>query len=147
MQKLNLPEADLKVRDVDGEMMVFDVIRKKEVALTPEEHVRQHFVHLLINHLRYPRALINIESGISYFNTAKRSDIQVLNREGSHFMLVECKSPQVKLDRKALNQVSVYNKTLQASYVAITNGINHFIWKFELSQYIPLREFPAFPSA
>lgn len=146
MQQLNLPTCDLKIKNEEGNQFVLDIIRKKYVVLTPEEWVRQHFIHLMINHLKYPKALLKIESGLSYFKSAKRSDITLMNPEGSLFLVVECKAPDVKINQKALNQISVYNKELQAQYVAITNGIKHFIWLYDKDkeQYQQLVKFPEF---
>jgi len=144
MQKLNLPDCDLKIKSEEGNQFVFDIIRKKYLVLTPEEWVRQHFIHLMINHLGYPKSLIKVESGMSYFKSSKRSDITLMNRDGSAFLLVECKAPEVKFNRETLNQVSVYNKVTKAQYVAITNGLSHFIWKYEQDSYTQLKEFPRY---
>ncbi|MEQ9304671.1 MAG: type I restriction enzyme HsdR N-terminal domain-containing protein [Marinoscillum sp.] len=147
MQQLNLPKCDLKLKDEEGNTFVFDIVRKKYVVLTAEEWVRQHFIHLMINHLKYPRALLKVESGMSYFKSAKRSDITLRDRDnGNLFLLVECKAPDVKLDSKSLNQISVYNKELNSKYVALTNGLKHFIWSFDVSSqsYKQLQNFPEY---
>lgn len=144
MQKLNLPTCDLKLKNEEGNHFVLDIIRKKYVVLTPEEWVRQHFIHLMVNHLNYPKALLRVESGLSYFKSAKRSDITLMDKEGKLFLMVECKAPEVKINQQALNQVSVYNKELNAQYVAITNGIKHFIWEYHANKgkYTQLQQFP-----
>ena len=146
MEQLNLPTCDLKIKNEEGNQFVFDIIRKKYVVLTPEEWVRQHFIHLMITHLKYPKSLLKIESGLSYFKSSKRSDINLMNSDGSLFLVVECKAPDVKINQKALNQISVYNKELQAQYVALTNGMQHFIWLYDKKNenYEQLTKFPAF---
>ncbi len=146
MQQLNLPSCELKLKDEEGNRFVFDIVRKKYVVLTPEEWVRQHFIHLMINHLAYPKSLLKVESGLSYFKSAKRSDITLRQTDGNLFLMIECKAPDVKLNQKALNQVSVYNKELQAKYVALTNGLKHFIWAYDDQQekYSQLQNFPKF---
>ncbi|MFH6984327.1 type I restriction enzyme HsdR N-terminal domain-containing protein [Marinoscillum luteum] len=146
MQKLNLPPSDFKLKSEEGNQFIFDIVRKKYLVLTPEEWVRQHFIHLMVNHLAYPKSLIKVETGLAYFKSAKRSDIMLCDREGSNFLLVECKAADVKIDRKALNQVSVYNKELKARYVALTNGMVHFIWEYrsDENKYYQLKEFPKF---
>ena len=146
MQQLNLPTCDLKIKNEEGNQFVLDIIRKKYVVLTPEEWVRQHFIHLMVNHLKYPKSLLKIESGLSYFKSSKRSDINLMNSDGSLFLVVECKAPDVKINQKALNQISVYNKELQAQYVALTNGMQHFIWLYDKKNenYEQLTKFPAF---
>jgi len=146
MQKLNLPPSDFKLKSEEGNQFIFDIVRKKYLVLTPEEWVRQHFIHLMVNHLAYPKSLIKVETGLAYFKSAKRSDIMLCDREGGNFLLVECKAADVKIDRKALNQVSVYNKELKARYVALTNGMVHFIWEYrsDENKYYQLKEFPKF---
>lgn len=146
MQPLNLPSCALNIKQEEGNSFVFDIIRKKYVVLTSEEWVRQHFIHLMINHLQYPKPLITVESGLSYFKSAKRSDITVKKRDGHNFLLVECKAPEVKIDQQSLNQISVYNKNLQADYIAMTNGLKHYIWRLlpEKDKYEQLGAFPPF---
>jgi predicted type IV restriction endonuclease len=124
--KLNLPEAALSLKKEEGKVYIFDIIRKKYIVLTPEEWVRQHFIHFLISDLKYPRSLFRIEGALSYNRMQKRSDILVRNREGKPWMLVECKSPAIKLTQKAFNQIAVYNMTIGATYLAVTNGMVHY---------------------
>lgn len=143
MVKLNLPSFEYKVKDANGKVWIFDGIRKKYVVLTPEEWVRQHFVQYLINHLKYPKMLLKIEAGLIYNQLAKRSDIVVYNRSGKPWMVIECKAPEIALNENTAQQVSVYNNTLKASYVVITNGMRHLC--FEISSEIKsLKELPAF---
>jgi len=144
MEKLNLPSFDYNIREIEGKRSIFDVLRKKFVALTPEEWVRQHFVHLLINHYQYPKALMRIETGLKYNQLNKRSDIMVYDRQGNPFLIVECKSADVKVSEKTFSQASVYNSTIKARYVAVTNGlktfcclINHVEGSFEFIKDIP----------
>ena len=82
MYQLNLPTFDYKLKKADGKVWIFDVIRKKYIVLTPEEWVRQHFIHYLINDFKYPRSLVKIEGGLTYNQLQKRSDITVFDREG-----------------------------------------------------------------
>jgi len=126
MHKLNLPEFEYSLRKADDKVWIFDVIRKKFLVLTPEEWVRQHFVHYLISELRYPKSLIKLEGGLKYNSLSKRSDIVVFDRTGIPWMIVECKSPDQKISENILHQASVYNSTLKAKYLAITNGLKHY---------------------
>lgn len=126
MEKLNLPEIQCNIRKKGGKTEIFDIIRKKFVALSPEEWVRQHFLHYLIEHLNYPKTLFKVEAGLTYNRLQKRSDILVYDRDMSPLLLVECKSYSYKLNQDTLNQIGVYNKTIGAKYLVITNGINHF---------------------
>jgi len=123
MDNLSLPAFDIKVKTQDQEDMVFDIVRKKYIILTPEEWVRQHFVNYLINHLNYPKSLINVEQGLRYNSLLKRSDIVVYDRQGQPLVLVECKSTRHKLNRKVMEQIVMYNKTIGASYLILTNGL------------------------
>lgn len=140
MKPLNLPTYDVKQRE--GE--VYCLVRKKWIALTPEEWVRQHFLHLMIQHLGYPKGMMRLEHTHQYFKHSKRSDITLFDKSSGLFLLVECKAPEVKLDEKVLRQISGYNKILQARYIAITNGLHHFIWEQKEGDYAQLSQFPAY---
>jgi hypothetical protein len=150
MIKLNLPQFDIKIQDKDGKSEIFDIIRKKYVLLTPEEWVRQHFLHLLINHYKYPKSLIKIETGLKYNQLQKRSDIVVYDREGKPFLIVECKSTDVPLSQKTFEQITRYNFTLKSRYIVITNGLNHFCCSIDhgkgsyefMKDLPPFREIP-----
>jgi hypothetical protein len=126
MYKLNLPAFDYKLQKADGKVWIFDVIRKKYIVLTPEEWVRQHFVNYLITELQYPRSLVKVEGGLSYNQLQKRSDIVVFDREGKPWMIIECKSPTLNLSSDTLMQASVYNASLKAKYLTVTNGLLHY---------------------
>ncbi len=144
MESLNLPTFGYKVKDVNGKPYIFDIIRKKFVSLTPEEWVRQHFIHLLISHYNYPRSLFAIETGMRYNSLAKRTDIMILSNTGSPFLLVECKAPFVAVGEATLAQISRYNFTLQPTYLAVTNGINHYCFQAIGGQIHYLDDFPLY---
>lgn len=91
--------------------------------------MRQHFVQHLIQNLHYPKALFRIESSLTYNRRQKRSDILIRDREGKPWMLVECKSDAIKLTQNAFNQIAVYNMTIGATYLAVTNGMVHYCWR------------------
>jgi hypothetical protein len=146
MDKLNLPEFAYSLKKADGKVWIFDVIRKKYLVLTPEEWVRQHFVHYLISTLNYPKALMKIEGGLTYNQLNKRSDIVVFDRQAHPWMLVECKSPDQKINHSVLRQASTYNATLKAKYLTVTNGLTHYCsfidWKENKTDL--LKALPAF---
>ena len=146
MIPLNLPEIDAKLSTEAGREFIFDTFRKKKVVLTPEEWVRQHFANYLVRQLHYPKSLMKIESGLRYNKLAKRSDIVVYNNEGSPTILVECKSYQQKLNQKVLNQVSLYNQTLKAPYLAVSNGLRHYFFEidFDARSFRQLSALPAY---
>jgi hypothetical protein len=124
MVTLNLPAFDHKLRKAEGKLWIFDVIRKKYVALIPEEWVRQHFIHYLLNK-EYPRSLIRVEGGLLYNKMQKRTDIVVFDRNAHPWMIIECKAPDIPVDEKTLFQAATYNSTLRAPYLTVTNGVNH----------------------
>jgi hypothetical protein len=146
MDALNLPAYEHKITKSGANYLIFDIIRRKYVVLTPEEWVRQHFVHYLIHTLSYPKSLISIERGANFNKLQKRSDVCVYNQGGKPHLLVECKAPHVPITQDVVKQVSVYNQTLQAKLVVITNGLQHFCWQvdFETRQFQPLQEIPAY---
>ncbi len=127
MYQLNLPKYEPTLKKEEGKIWIFDVIRKKYIVLTPEEWVRQHFINYLITELKYPKSLFRIEGSLTYNKLQKRSDILIFDRLGKAWMLIECKSPTIKLNQKAFNQVAVYNMTIGARYLAVTNGMAHFV--------------------
>jgi hypothetical protein len=146
MHRLNLPEFDYKLKKAEGKVWIFDVIRKKYIVLTPEEWVRQHFIHYLITVKKYPRSLIRVEGGLVYNQLQKRTDIVVYDREGKPWMIVECKSPSMPVSGATLTQASVYNSSLQAGYLSVTNGLVHLCalidWEGRRTTLLP--ELPAF---
>ncbi len=129
MQTLNLPNCNFKItRKEEGEY-VFDIIRKKNILLTPEEWVRQHMIHYLVNELNYPKGLIKVESGVSYNAKMKRSDVVVYDNSGAPHVLVECKAPNVRINQTTLEQVAMYNRTIKAPIIILTNGLIHYTFK------------------
>ncbi|UII23688.1 type I restriction enzyme HsdR N-terminal domain-containing protein [Fulvivirga ligni] len=129
MVTLNLPKFDCNIRKNEGKVEIFDVIRKKYIVLTPEEWVRQHIIHFLLNERGYPRSLFRVESGLKYNKRQKRSDVLVYNREARPFLIVECKAHDVKITQAGFDQVAVYSKQLDVDFLVVTNGINHFCCK------------------
>lgn len=146
MDALNLPSFDYKVTKSGANYFIFDILRRKNIVLTPEEWVRQHFLHYLINQLQYPKSLISIERGTNYNKLQKRTDLCVYDASGSPFMLIECKAAHVPVTQDVVKQVSVYNQTIKAKFVVITNGLDHYCWQvdFETRQFRPLQEIPAY---
>ena len=140
MQLLKLPEFDVKVRSQE----IFCLVRRKWVALTPEEWVRQHFLNLMISQLNYPKGMMRLEHSMNYFKSVKRSDVTILSKDAGIFLLLECKASTVKVDQKVIHQVSEYNKILIARHIAVSNGINHFVWTRKVDGYEQLRAFPKY---
>ena len=124
--RLNLPAYEFHQRHVGETRMIFDPLRKKYVKLTPEEWVRQHFVQFLIQERGVPKALIASEMAFTYQGMARRADVVVHDRRGKPLLMVECKAPEVEITQAAFDQVARYNKVVQARYLVVTNGIDHY---------------------
>ncbi|EHQ28960.1 type I restriction enzyme HsdR N-terminal domain-containing protein [Mucilaginibacter paludis] len=128
---LNLPPYPFKISSQNGQLFLFDEIRKKEVVLTPEEWVRQHFVQYLIKEKNYPRSLIKLEGGLKLNGQARRSDIVIFNNKGEKILLVECKAPAVKVTQQVFDQVARYNWVHRVPLIAVTNGLQHYYCKID----------------
>ena len=129
--KLNLPNVALKTKLVDGTTQVFDVVRKKYFKLSPEEWVRQHFIHYLKSEKKYPFGLMKVEKMVKYNNLSTRADIIIYNIEGKPHMIVECKSSDTKITQDVFDQISRYNFNLRVKYLVVTNGLQHFCCKLD----------------
>ena len=146
MEDLVFPPFEHNLSSLKGKTTIFDIIRKKHVVLTPEEWIRQHLVHYLVNTMNYPRSLISVEDGLTVNRMQKRSDVIVYDRQGGAFLLVECKSAKVKISQKVMDQLSVYNQKYKAKYLALTNGMKVFLCKmnYESRSVEFLNSFPMF---
>ncbi|MGY0406953.1 MAG: type I restriction enzyme HsdR N-terminal domain-containing protein [Polaribacter sp.] len=144
MLKLNLPTYNLKLKSNENKVFIFDNLRKKYVVLTPEEWVRQHFVRFLVDKKKYPTSLIAIEKQLVINNRKKRTDILIFNSDGKPHIIVECKAPSIKITQHTFDQIARYNLKLQAKYLIVTNGLEHFYCQmdFEKETYIFLKEIP-----
>ena len=126
LPKLNLPNAELKIKLVEETTQVFDEVRKKYFKLTPEEWVRQNFIHYLNKEKNYPFGLMGVEKMVKYNSLKNRADIVIWNREGMPSVIVECKAPNLKITQDAFNQIAKYNYKLRVKYLVVTNGLQHF---------------------
>lgn len=146
MHLLNLPAYACKLKHSAEQSLIFDLIRRKYVVLTPEEWVRQHFVNYLVHHLHYPKGLIAVERGTHYHQLAKRTDLCVYGPDRRPLLLVECKATEVAITAEVVKQASAYNKTLRARFVVLTNGRDHFCWQVDhqLNTYSQLDRIPAY---
>jgi hypothetical protein len=144
MQVLNFPTYQFKIKSSENTNYIFDIIRKKYVVLTPEEWVRQHTLHFLIFEKNYPQSLIAVEKQLKVNNLIKRFDVLVFNKKGLPELIVECKSQKVKIGQDSFDQIARYNLTLNANYLVVTNGLQHYFCKLdhENQQYTFLKEIP-----
>ena len=148
MIKLNFPDYQYSIKSKENKSYIFDPIRKKWLVLNPEEWVRQNCVQFLINEKKFPIGLLQVEKKIEVFNTVKRYDLVVFNTEKKISLLVECKSPSVKITQEAFDQIARYNTVIQSEYLMLTNGLDHFYYQmdFKKKKYIYLTDLPTYNS-
>ena len=144
MQQLNFPKYNFRFKSNENKTLIFDIVRKKFIELTPEEWVRQHVIHLLVSEKKYPLSHINVEKQIKLNDTIKRYDIVVFNSNGNIQLIVECKAPNIRINQQVFDQIARYNFVLHANYLMITNGIEHYYcqMEFENKRYNFLNEIP-----
>ncbi|MCG8858712.1 type I restriction enzyme HsdR N-terminal domain-containing protein [Tenacibaculum finnmarkense] len=144
MQKLNLPTYKFRLKSNDNKTFIFDNLRKKYLVLTPEEWVRQHFVRFLMEEKKYPATLIAIEKQLIINNLKKRTDIVIFSSDGTPNIIVECKAPKIKIAQDTFDQIARYNLKLNANYLIVTNGLEHYFCQLdkENETYIFLRGIP-----
>lgn len=128
---LNLPPAQLSLRPASKGVEVYDMLRGRWVLLTPEEWVRQHFVHFLADTLGYPRSMMANEIGITLNSTSRRCDTVVYARDLTPLMIIEYKAPTVKIDRGVFDQIVRYNIVLQVPYLVVSNGMEHYCFRVD----------------
>lgn len=149
MESLNLPSFAYRLRQNPKTRLeeIWDTQRKRWVRLTPEEWVRQHFVHYLITTLGYPAGRIGNEVSIQVGQLDKRCDTVVFGDDTRALMIVEYKATTVTLTQQVFDQISRYNLALQVDWLVVSNGLQHYCchlnrqenrWEF-------LREIPAYP--
>ena len=123
---LNLPPVVLRLRKEGKILKVFDPLRRKYVALTPEEYVRQHFTAWMIDSLGYPASLMSNEVALKLNSTSRRCDTVVFRSDGSPSVIVEYKAPTVAITQAVFDQIARYNMVLRCHYLIVSNGLRHF---------------------
>ncbi|MDE3740583.1 type I restriction enzyme HsdR N-terminal domain-containing protein [Maribacter polysaccharolyticus] len=146
MQQLNFPHYDFRFKNSENSIYIFDAIRKKFVVLQPEEWVRQNVVQFLIQEKKYPKSLINVEKQIVINKIKKRYDVVVFDPSGNIDLLVECKAPRISITQQTFDQIAKYNMQLKATYLMVTNGLDHIYCKMDYVQekYMFLKHIPDF---
>ena len=146
MQDLNFPKFPYRIKNTENNISIFDIIRKKYVILQPEEWVRQHCLHYLIEEKKYPKSLINVEKELKFNQLKKRYDIVVFNSDGNVHLVVECKAPNININQDTFDQIARYNLVLNATYLMVTNGINHYYCQMDYNNktYNFLKEIPSY---
>ena len=148
MQKLNFQLYNFRFKNNENKVSIFDEIRKKFIILTPEEWVRQHVVQFLLEEKKYPKSLINVEKVLKINGLRKRYDVVVFNSDGSIFILIECKAPEIKITQATFDQIARYNRTMNAQFLMVTNGLNHYFCQmdYENEKYTFLENLPNYNS-
>lgn len=146
MLSLNLPPYATKVTVRDGKNAIWDIIRRKYVALTPEEWVRQHFVHFLIGHKGYPASLLANEVALTLNGTSRRCDTVLYDRTLSPRMIIEYKAPHIPITQKVFDQICRYNLVFHVDYLIVSNGLSHYCCRmdYEHQSYQFLTDVPEY---
>lgn len=141
MLKLNLPPFAANVKKIEGRLFIFDRLRRKFVALTPEEWVRQHFVNYLVIEKGYPLSLMANEMQINLNNRIKRCDSVIYDQRLQPLMIIEYKSPEVNITQEVFDQIARYNIVLKVDYLVVSNGLCHYCCRIDydnqLFEYLP----------
>ena len=146
MQNLNFPKYNFRFKSNENKTLIFDIIRKKFVVLTPEEWVRQHTIHFLTSEKKYPVSHINVEKQLQLNDTVKRYDIVVFNKDRTIKIIVECKAPSIKTNQQTFDQIARYNLVLKSETLMVTNGLEHFFCKMDFAnkKYLFLKDLPSY---
>ncbi|MBP3229403.1 MAG: type I restriction enzyme HsdR N-terminal domain-containing protein [Prevotella sp.] len=144
MNRLNLPSFEIKLSGTPEKPRIFDILRRKYVTLTPEEWVRQHFVHYLIEHKGYPMALLANEVELKAGDKRLRCDSILYNKVVQPRMIIEYKAPTVVLTQRVFDQISAYNLLLHVDYLVVSNGMQHYCCKmdYDHQKYLFLEDIP-----
>ena len=146
MEQLNFKRYPISIKIKENKRYIFDVVRKKDILLTPEEWVRQHCLHFLISEKKYPKSLINVEKKIQVFGQVKRFDIAVFTPNGHVNILMECKAPDVSINQTTFDQIAQYNLKMNSTFLMVSNGIQHLYCRIneDRTAYEFLHELPTY---
>jgi hypothetical protein len=146
MTPLNLPDFQVKLSGTREKPVIFDLLRRKFVALTPEEWVRQHFIHFLIEHRGYPASLMQNEIQLKVGSKVLRADSVLYGSNLQPRMIIEYKAPSIPITQKVFDQISTYNLLLHVDYLIVSNGINHYVCKMDYSRqsYLFIKDVPCY---
>lgn len=131
---LNLPAYAATIQQDGTKLLIFDELRKKQLVLTPEEWVRQHWIHHLIHGKRYPRSLIKIEGALTLNNMPRRSDLVIYDTRGNKILLAEFKAPTVKITQAAFEQIARYNMVHRVPLLLVSNGLHHYYCRIHFDE-------------
>jgi type I site-specific restriction endonuclease len=123
-----------RVRTSDGRQEIFDALRRKFVAFTPEELVRQQLLHFFVTVKKFPAALLQVEASLTFNRRAYRADIVAYDRRAQPLLIAECKAPEVKITQETFEQIARYNLVLKVPYLFVTNSRQHFFCRLDPAQ-------------
>lgn len=126
MIKLNLPSYAYKLKQHNGSVQIWDTVRRKYVALTPEEWVRQHFIAYLVGGKGYPVGRIGNEISLNLNGRSRRCDTLIYDAEGQPLVLIEYKAPHIAVSQKVFEQAIRYNICFRVPYIILSNGMSHY---------------------
>lgn len=126
MENLNIPYFQSRIEQRGEKKFIFDPFRKQYLILTPEEWVRQQFLHWICNDFGYPKGLVAVETPLKYNKLKKRADAVIYNSQLKPVMIIEFKSPQVSITEKTFEQAVRYNFAFKTPYIILTNGLTHY---------------------
>ncbi len=146
MYAINLPSYDVKIQKKPAGLEIFDPLRRKYVALTPEEWVRQHFVNYLISEKGYPASLMANETMIRLNSLTRRCDTVVYDNTLQPLVICEFKQPDVAISQQVFDQVARYNIVLKVRYLIVSNGLTHYCCRmdYETMSFDYLQEIPEY---
>ena len=124
--------------------LIWDPLRKREVAATPEERVRQWFIRELRDTFGVPEHLMRSEVSFRFGAKPYRADILVYDRNAAPLLVVECKRPEVALSPAVLRQAMRYNSVLSVRFLAVTNGKMTYLYRLEGERFVPCERFPGY---
>ncbi|MEN8845112.1 MAG: type I restriction enzyme HsdR N-terminal domain-containing protein [Candidatus Arcticimaribacter sp.] len=146
MEQLNFNNYPFNLKNRENKRYIFDVVRKKDILLTPEEWVRQHCIQFLLQEKKYPISLLNVEKKIKVYDREKRYDIIVFTPQGKVTLLVECKAPNIPINQDVFDQIARYNLSVDSQYLMVTNGQTHVYCQmdYQAQTYHFLQDLPPY---
>ncbi|MBQ2535501.1 MAG: type I restriction enzyme HsdR N-terminal domain-containing protein [Bacteroidaceae bacterium] len=147
MQPLNLPPFEANIKKQNGMVKILDLLRQKFVVLTPEEWVRQHFVHFLIEQKGYSKTLMANEVAVTLNGMSRRCDTVVYRQEGMKpLMIVEYKRPDVEITQRVFEQICRYNMVLEVEWLVVSNGLKHYCCQVDIKKggYAFMKDIPSY---
>ncbi len=148
LPSLNLPCYDVQIQQSSTGYLIYDTLRKKHVALTPEEWVRQHFVNYLMSVKGYPMNLMSNEVNLNLNGMRRRCDTVLFDHHVEPQMIMEYKRPTVSISQKVFDQICRYNIVMRVDYLIVSNGLQHYCCKMDYvnQSYIFLDDIPSYES-